>query len=636
MEEKLNKLTLAGGFIAYCVYGFLAIKCGGNVWGLLTFDLCFFVGILCCGDLLKSVLIKDETMFSHIALSFCLGVLFLYLNFIVTDRMGCKRAMIAVPLLLGACRLVRQWKSVSSISLFKGKKWALYLTFCLFAAAFTLCGMLPYARIDLTKNFFLHQDMMWSVSNAASVYNGFPVPDMRFAGTMLHYHYLNDVTAGMLAVVTGQAAYEVFCFYWYMAVAIVLIVAAYQSAGYFTDNELLKCIMPFAVLFCVGGTGASQYISNMNGQGSATLTLCGGLALLDHAENTVSQKTNKARFFLNCLAFTGVGFVITMFKSTIGALFLLANLAACVVGLFTKKTKWQNAVWTVCMAAGFAVAYIPILSHAVNNLVFSGLSGLRNILPQLFKHAVLGVGVYAICLFSILKNFKKLSFLELCVNAMFAGGVVAFLVFSHYSYSQVYFILIAIPVMWMCCCGSLGAAMKKSKFVTCALCGVILCTGVYNSLTLLPSARTGVQALLRIYDLRSSDYDEANMTADDYHAMVWLRDNTDQDRVFATNRNNKYFQQADGVFHYYTAVSQRQCYLESYRYTMDYSGDYWEVRRRLEQVSDRIFYDLPEKDAFETAAEEKIDYLVVFKKIDHPQWQREPVYENGTVTIYKV
>ncbi|MEG0020806.1 MAG: hypothetical protein RR728_09680, partial [Oscillospiraceae bacterium] len=114
------------------------------------------------------------------------------------------------------------------------------------------------------------------------------------------------------------------------------------------------------------------------------------------------------------------------------------------------------------------------------------------------------------------------------------------------------------------------------------------------------------------------------------------RDNTEQTAIFATNRNNKVFQAAEGTFHYYSAVSQRRAYLESYRYCMDYSGMYKEVRRRLEEVSDNLFQKYSEEQAFSVAAQEGINYLVVYAPLNQAHWQATPAYENSTVKIYKV
>ena len=331
----------------------------------------------------------------------------------------------------------------------------------------------------------------------------------------------------------------------------------------------------------------------------------------------------------------GLGFVISMFKSTIGALFILAVIAACAVGFFTKKTTKEHLVFAVCIAVGFGIAYTFIFSNAVNNLVFDGWDKLINI-PATVKDIGIGFWIYIAALIFSIINFKKLSFVQLCANAMFVGGCVAYTVYYHYSASQVYFILIAIPMMWLANIDFLGKYIFNKKALAYLFMAVMLAAGLTNSMNLLDEARSGVQAVLRVFDLRMFDYDEAYITAEDYEAMVWLRENTDQDDIFATNRNNKYFTSGEGTFHYYTAVSQRACFLESYRYCMDYSGMYHEVVRRLEKVSDHIFHRAEEAEAFGMAVEEGIDYLVVFTPVSDPDWAVSPVFENSTVKIYKV
>ena len=120
-------------------------------------------------------------------------------------------------------------------------------------------------------------------------------------------------------------------------------------------------------------------------------------------------------------------------------------------------------------------------------------------------------------------------------------------------------------------------------------------------------------------------------------AARWLEENSDPADIFATNRNNKTFAGSDGVFHFYTAASERRSYLESYRYALDYDNAYAETRRRLEQVSDAIFYRLGEEEAFRLAREEGVDWLLVSTQVEGwPQWQRTPGFANDAVRLYKV
>lgn len=637
MSKIVNKTSFTLAVAAYLVYFVCAILCGGNIAGFVGFNICLWVGVMACGNFLQNKLLKKCGLYENLPISFCLGVLFLYLNYIVFDTIGFARGLIIMPLAAGIYHLYKNKDKIRPDFLFSENSWVSYMTFVGFCAAFVVCVLLPYARADVIKNFYVHQDMIWSASNAASVYLGFPLQDMRLAGTTLNYHYLNDAAAGMLGLASGQPAYDSFCFYWYLPVAILLIAGLYQAAKKFCQSDLLCRFVPFIVLFTLTYGGEFHYLSNINGQGSATLTLCAGLLLVDMVSQQDFKFSNmnnfqKTAFAVCCIS---IGFVISMFKSTIGALFILAVAAACVVGLFTKKTKKEHFAMCICLALGFGIAYAFIFNKAINNLVFDGWDKLFN-LPEALKGIGIGIVVYGAALVFSLINFKKLSFLQLCANAMFVGGCVAYVTYYHYSASQVYFILIAIPMMWLANCDFLSRFVFSKKALGYIFIAIMLVFGLYNSRYMLDEARSGVQAALRIFDLRMFEFDEAYVTADDYEAMVWLRENTDQEDIFATNRNNKYFAWGEGTFHYYTAISQRACFLESYRYCMDYSGMYKEVVRRLEDVSDHIFHRAGESEAFAMATDEGIDYLVVFTPVSDPDWDTVPVFENSTVKIYEV
>ena len=637
MKNIANKFSLFLAVCAYIVYFISAILCGGTVFGFIAFNICLWVSVMACGNMLQNKLITPCGLYENLPVSFCLGVIFLYINYIIFDTIGFVNGLIILPLAAGIRHLYKNKNNIRPDFLFNENSWMSYIIYIGFCAAFVVCILLPYARADILKNFYVHQDMIWSASNAASVHLGFPLQDMRLAGTTLNYHYLNDATAGILGIASGQPAYESFCFYWYMPVAIILIAGLYQTAKKFCTNDLLCRFIPFIVIFTPAFGGEFHYLSNINGQGSATLTLCGGLLLISLAgEEKIAfckrSFAEKAGFVCGCIA---VGFVISMFKSTIGALFILAVAASCIAGLFTGKTKKEHIVILLCIAAGFGIAYTFIFNKAINNLVFDGWDKLVN-LPDTLGEIGIGFWIYAASLVPSIIGFKKLSFQQLCANAMFVGGCIAYVTYYHYSASQVYFILIAVPMMWLANSDFIGKFIFSKKFLSYTFITVMVVFGLYNSRYMLDYARSGVQAALRIFDLRMFDFDEAYVTADDYEAMVWLRENTDQDDIFATNRNNKYFDWGEGTFHYYTAISQRACFLESYRYCMDYSGMYKEVVRRLEDVSDHIFHRAEESEAFGMAAAEDIDYLVVFTPVSDPDWHTPVVFENSTVKIYKV
>lgn len=182
-----------------------------------------------------------------------------------------------------------------------------------------------------------------------------------------------------------------------------------------------------------------------------------------------------------------------------------------------------------------------------------------------------------------------------------------------------------------------GLAAFAVLFFVAVLCAACLCAFGWQLADVVPECREGVQAALRCAGLRMSQPTEESILAGDWKAARWLEENSDPADIFATNRNNKTFAGSDGVFHFYTAASERRSYLESYRYALDYDNAYAETRRRLEQVSDATFYRLGEEEAFRLAREEGVDWLLVSTQVEGwPQWQRTSDFANDAVRLYKV
>ncbi|MCI2046640.1 MAG: hypothetical protein LKJ90_02850 [Faecalibacterium sp.] len=522
----------------------------------------------------------------------------------------------------------------------------LALTLGLIFAVAAVWGVLPSAGADQLKVWTYNQDQLWSVGNAASVRFGLPLQDMRVAGETLHYHFLNDATAGLLALGTGAGAWAGLCWFWNMPVLALGVLGLSCVGRHFAPRAAwLAALVPFTVFF--GSTAASTLptalFTNANAQATALLALCAGLILVQNTPVHPGRRGGAAwaAFALLCTA------SLCMLKSTIGALLILAVLAACLAGALTKQVRAAHWATLAGMAAGFALVYVCVLRLATNNLVFTTLSNLKN-LPGAYAQyfAVPLLAGYILALGWSAAHLKMLTLPQLTVHAFAIGGMLAYVLYNHYSFSQVYFALAAVPAALLASLPAAEAAAEKlvssgrataKRLAAGALAVCLIGLGGLELYANQSYLRSGAQAALRCLDLRVSEKAQTTMTAEDWAAAQWLKTHTPADTIFATNRNNKQFDAAEGTFHFYTAASERRCYLESYRYGMDYDHAYAEIRRRLEKVSDAIFYHLSEADAFALARQEGIDYLVVSRLVPGaPVWQAKPVYENEDVAIYAV
>ncbi len=617
INNLIYVITIGACFL-YLVFIHIA---GGNVIYNVIYNICFLFSVVLSGYYILKSIIKDKDDGFYILAGLPIGIFLTILTGIFFSPL--------ILVVFSIFMLLKNFKK-EKLKFFANDfdRNILLLTFSAFLVIYIFVGVLSFAKPSEVGRFLYHQDMLWSVGNAASVFNGFPFEDMRLANTTLNYHYFNDVLAGMIGKAIGVNAYESLCFYYYPNIMAFLIYAIYYISKKISKNNVISSFIPVVVLFVASATSEMQinYILNMNGQGSASLVLVSFLLIIDYVINKKINIKNISLAFISII-------VLTMFKSTVGALAICALFAGAIVYKLMHKDDFNKLFYSIVSLIGFLICNYFIFSKAINNLVFIGFTEISSIF-DLFFNAPLIALVFIISAFYYLFKIKELSFLELVFFAGAVGGTIAYTLFKHYSFSEIYFLLTAIFFMAII----ISKAINEIKSKKIIIIGLSIISLVFSLITLdrvAVYAGNGIQATLNIFNLTNDPYDESYISKFDEEAMIWLRDNTEQETIFATNRNNKYLSSGDGIFHYYTAVSQRRAFIESYRYTMDYSGMYHEVVRRLEDVSDNIFFNLNEEEAFSLAIEEGIDYLVVNKIVSNVKWEKEPVFENEEVIIYK-
>ena len=615
---------------------------GGSLAGLAAFAGLFFIAVLCAGRFLARLAAPGLEEAANLAVAFCLGLGVLLVSWWALGRWGAWAAL-APGLVLGAAGAAGWLREKPRLRprLPGGAASLMMLFMGMFLFFHAFWGVLPAATPERLGVWTYNQDLLWSVGNAASGAFGAPFGDMRMAGYTLHYHFLNDLAAGLLARAAGASAWAGLAFYWYAPVGLLTLGALWALTKRLGAGDWLAALAAGAVFFMNSRFSEQPFhlFTNTNGMGTALLGLCGVLLLADRAlEGEKPSRAFWPCFFLACAA-------LCMIKSTLGALAACALVAAAAVSLVTGRFKASMAGLAGLCAAAFGACWALVFRGAVNNLMFSGLDRVGELPEALVNASLLGLVLYLASLPWSLAHFRKLTFVQLCVNAIAVGGAAAFALYTHYSFSQVYFLLAAIPMWWLAampaleCYGRWLAARRAvlRPLGAAALGAACLCAFGWQLTDVVPECREGVQAALRCAGLRMSQPTEESVLSGDWQAARWLEENSDPAEIFATNRNNKTFAGSDGVFHFYTAASERRGYLESYRYALDYDNAYAETRRRLEEVSDAIFYRLSEEEAFDLAAREGIDWLLVSTQVEGwPQWQRTPDFANDAVRLYRV
>ncbi|MDL2215693.1 hypothetical protein LJB77_01260, partial [Ruminococcaceae bacterium OttesenSCG-928-N02] len=482
-------------------------------------------------------------------------------------------------------------------------------------------GIFPYAKPSAVGNVVYSQDYVWSVGNAAAVRFGAPLRDIRVAGGILNYHFFTDALTGILAQFSGQSAWDVATYFSWPIWMLLLTMALYALSRGFGTGPFTSFLLPVGVLLLHTGWEAStlHMFLNMNGVVQSNFYLACSILVLQHADR--EKFKNKKTLF----ALVAILAALLWAKSTVGLLLMCALVAAFFVDglrnfIAHKKEnrenvsvfKWPLAAVSLCGMLIFALLWFFIYRNAINNLIFSpAFSQLIDAFNILLRWCTLALALYLFSLYFSLRNFNQLSIAALVVNAFVPGGIVAYALFNHYSYSQSYFLLTAVFAMWLCA-AMVAQKLFAKKNMRAPVCLLFLVSFLFTLYTTAPILRTGVQTALRCANLRPHFPVQAqSITPADEQAAQWLHDNLCDDDVFATNRNARDPAAADGIFHYYSAVSERQGYVESWRYAMDYSLEYHLLRHNLEEISDGIFAAQTFEEAASIARENSIRALLV-------------------------
>lgn len=629
--------VLCAGTVA--VYLIALHLAGGSGLRFAWYAVAVFFCIL-PGRLLTQLLLPDMRGAARIPCAFLLGAAFLFVAYLTFGRIA--PPVMAVPIALADAWLaVRMWRGrraiLPALRAVRLRRYHLLLV-AAFAGGllvYTFSGVLAFARASAVGNMEYHQDMMWSVGNAAAVQLGSPLPDIRNAGNLLRYHYLADALPGFAAMFSGVLPYEAVCFYTYPFILLCVVTGLYTAARRYGAHAPAAAALPFAVLFFNGWQSGNtlNLLRNMNGVATATAMTAALCTMIFPALGRVSRPSWRMLTAFSC----GM-LALLMSKNLYGILLCCALAATVVFGLLIQRRFYRGACALAALGlAIFGLCWQLVYRYAINNLVLTVWQSPGMLLRALFLGLPLGAVLWLIGAFDALRHLRTLPPARLVVNAAAVGGLLAYFIFHHYSASQEYFLLAAFLFCWF---GALDALHLLCRFrLMQAAAALLAAAGLFCTLlVLLPVGRKGVQVALRSLGMRPQYEDTVQtVSAGDEAAALWLREHMRADEVFAVNRNAKDPAVGEGTWHYYTAMSGRQCYVESWRYSMDYGADYTKLRYQLEQVSDVIFAQADAAPAFEMAREAGIDYLLVSKRYKPDGFAgAHPAYENEAAAVYAV
>jgi hypothetical protein len=137
--------------------------------------------------------------------------------------------------------------------------------------------------------------------------------------------------------------------------------------------------------------------------------------------------------------------------------------------------------------------------------------------------------------------------------------------------------------------------------------------------------------------IKTSNY----ITSYEYEGLKWLKDNSGKNEIFSSNRlylkssSNEY---EDAKYFYYTAFSERSCFLEGFWYAGIVDAPQGILERKL-SVNNTL-YSKEYGGKLDLARENHINYIVASKRLNPDFSISEEgirkVFENSDIIIYRV
>lgn len=253
-------------------------------------------------------------------------------------------------------------------------------------------------------------------------------------------------------------------------------------------------------------------------------------------------------------------------------------------------------------------------------------------------------------LWLVLRGKKEYEPYRVLVYAETMVGLVAMFLLNYGGHSQIYFGLVSafmVPVIALWFIEDMEIASAESRaakhalrFAGATMAIVVLCT----TASLVPYFSRHIDDAVSNSDPKKNASKYLSISNEEYNAMEWIEDNTEEDAFLSTDRYfsvdpQKYTYQNrwDNRFFMYEVYSNRFSYISGSGYNMR-SYD-WPNRKKMIETNQKL-YDASNEERGDLARSLDIDYVVVSKRfsgdLDLENKDYKLCYTNKDVDVYKI
>ncbi len=593
-------------------------------------------------------------------MGFALQIVFYYLSFIT----GTDIPMLILGPVLSAVWIIRFVKNDprGSLSRFAEKFRSTPASFFVFLAfVFVFSSLMTqYAYISPEYHPFsyLKIDYAYHAGIIDSLTDGYPPADPWVSGLSILYHFFAEMLLSIPAKLFGLTPENLI-----MGGTPVLLAPALSFAlyGFFMEFSQMKeraglyCLaLHFSNMFILKKFPNSWFLyhvySNVNNAGlgiACILTVIPLLKAFDSNEPEGRSLGRRSAFLVAVLMMLATGI-----KGPVSLVLVGGMIGTVILGLIMRKINVAAIGVTILSTISFVLIFVFVLGSQHSNTsggrllnpgeitdifflksdIMEALSGMPRIASWLALLAVFSVFFFTAYLVPfivgylrelilVLSGRKDFSFSRITVYATCLAGFIGLIILDFNGNSQVYFgfvsaILTPMIVFWFFedMHGSKPVSVKAVRAI------FLICLGLAACSSLQYMHELAIRDYGFAVDPDSAKDPYRTVTTAEYEGLIWIRDNTPEDALIASDRYfsvnpEKYSVESRGNnTHFgYAVYSQRCQYIEGSGFSLN-AGDA-ELRSEMVRTNKKL-YDPENEDRGDLARSLDIDYLVVSKRFD--------------------
>ena len=547
-----------------------------------------------------------------------------------------------------------------------------------------------YLSPELADYIIMNPDKAYHLGLINSLSHDYPIISPWADGIVIHYHVFSEMLFSIPVRLFGLPSDLVMLSFgpvWTTCVFGLSVYAFFREmAGSKERAGIYSLLLLLSNLYITRNLHSSiAFIFALENDNSSGYGIAAVFAVIIMFKKWYSYFTEKDRRSLSALVLLSAYVMLaTGIKGPMGAVMVAAMWGTVLLGIILRKLPFKTIAPLIVVTAGFMLVYMTVLSgKGTSNTSGESIFALARMadiafwkkplvaalkaagLPESLRLAVvllvfviffLTVFFVPFCigyvreLVLVLPGKKAFEPARVLVYAAALVGFILMMVLNYSGHSQIYFGLVAVflaPIISFWFIEDMEAAKTSSRAAsrtlrfTVAVMGICL---VATSVSFADNLYRNIGSAIKDSDPHRTGSKYKSISQEEYEAMLWLNENTEEDALLA---NDRYYSVSpakynmddrwDNRFFLYEVYSNRFSYISGSGYSISDSN--YELRSEMIENSEQL-YDPANEDRGDLARELGVDYVVVSKRFtdvgDLSNKDYEKCYENDDVTVYKI